>query len=120
MQTRSIPISQLMPPLMLRVIIWLWQLVWGVFGESFDRCFVAFGFWESSFANYYLAAFLAPVIFLFASTEWFRRRFIPIAMFWTVIVLAIWNCTTGRLSWFYWHLYHEFASLLQIGHHVCL
>lgn len=61
----------------------------------------------STFAISWVLVLAAPVAYLLAKSQWFRRRFLAIGIFWTVCVLADISMTAGTLQWFYVHTFYE-------------
>lgn len=62
------------------------------------------GLSQPFFGLFCIAVLLAPVVYLLASSYWFRRRAPVLALFWTLYYAAI-SQTCGLIAWFYDHLF---------------
>jgi hypothetical protein len=95
------------PPLIIKILIFLWPIAWGVMGIfAYPQC-EAWVRNEHNYAICCLVVFLMPIVLLFIFSTWCRRRSLIVL---ALIVLPIFffsQCTCGFLGWFYYRIYQE-------------
>ena len=92
------------PPFWLKLIVFAWPVIWGGLGVYVSHYLNCLGLRRPFFGLFCLGVLVAPVIYLLASSSWFKRRILVVALFWSLYYVAI-SQTCGLISWFYDHLF---------------